>query len=466
MSPVSFTAVAEAVLVFLGAKYLAIIVPVVIIMLYALGVFYLRTSRQLRFLDLQAKAPLYTHLLETVDGLATIHAFGWHTAVREAGNELLDISLGPYYLLFLVQRWLNVVLDLFVAAAAFLLVTFSVLFAETTTSAYVAIALYNIMSFNSTLAQLISSWTSLETSLGAISRLRNFEERTPSERLAPQGNSILSGWLDQGAISFHNISASYPSRGKEQNMPSSPVPILKNITLDIKSGEKIGICGRTGSGKSSFIATLTRLLELDEGYILVDGFDISTIDPIILRGSLISVPQQPTVFPETIRSYLHQTPNRGESVRNIQSSVHDDQTLIDALTKVGLWSVVNSYGDAAGHGLDAQMSGLLISQGQKQLMCFARALLRRGQRKILLLDEATSAVDQGTEELMMQLIHTEFKEHTVLSIAHRLETLQGFDRIVVMGNGEIIETGEPGELLRRPNGRFRELWEASGQAVD
>ncbi|KAI1866048.1 uncharacterized protein JN550_008026 [Neoarthrinium moseri] len=456
----SFMAIAEAVLVFLGAKYLAAIIPVVIIALYVLGVFYLRTSRQVRFLDLQAKAPLYTHLLETVDGLATIRAFGWQMNVRDAGKKLLDASLGPYYLLFLIQRWLNVVLDLFVAVAAFLLVTFSVLFTESTTPAYVAIALYNIMSFNSTLAQLISSWTSLETSLGAISRLRTFEETTPAECVPAPGSSIPNGWPGSGAISITNISASYPRMNQAQESPSATAPALKEITLDIKPGEKIGICGRTGSGKSSLISTLPRLLELDEGRILIDGVDISTLDLATLRNGLVSVPQQSVVFPESVRSYLNQISSSEDATMEAKKYIHDDQALVDALTKVGLWSLVSTHRGTAGHGLDAEVSELPLSQGQKQLMCFARALLRRGQSRILLLDEATSAVDRSTEELMMQLIQTKFSEHTVVSVAHHLDTLQRFDRVVVMAKGEIVETGEPGELLKRPDGKYRELWES------
>lgn len=445
-------AIAEGTLVFLGARYIAVIVPVVIIILYALGVFYLRTSRQMRFLDLQAKAPLYTHLLETIDGLTTIRAFGWQTSVRETGNKLLDVSLRPYYLLFLIQRWLNVVLDMFVAVVAFLLVTFAVLLAEPTASAYVALAMYNVVSFNSTLAQLVSSWTSLETSLGAISRLRTFEEKTPTERPPAQEVNVPNGWPGRGAISLHNISASHPTGDKELDLTSPSAFVLKDITFDIKPGEKIGICGRTGSGKSSLIATLSRLLELNKGRILVDGIDISNIDLATLRGNLISVPQQPVLFPETIRLHLGQTPS-------------SDEALIDVLVKVGLWDMVRSHQGTAGDGLNAEVIGLPLSHGQKQLMCFARALLQRDRCKVLLLDEVTSALDRDTEQLIMRLIHTEFREHTVISVAHHLETLRGFDRVIVMERGGVAEAGEPEELLKKPGGKYRELWKVGEQGM-
>ncbi|CAI0653965.1 unnamed protein product, partial [Colletotrichum noveboracense] len=170
---------AGLVLIMIGVKYLAAVIPVLFVALYCLQAFYLRTSRQMRFLDLQAQAPLLTKLVETIDGISTIRAFGWQGAFRDSSLHLLDQSQRPYYLLICIQRWLTLVLDILVGAIAVLLVSLAMTIPESTSTGAIAIALYNVLNFNSSLATLITSWTELETSLGAISRLRTFESKTP-----------------------------------------------------------------------------------------------------------------------------------------------------------------------------------------------------------------------------------------------------------------------------------------------
>jgi len=177
--------------------------------LYVLQKFYLRTSRQIRYLDLEAKSPLYTHFTETLSGLATIRAFGWKPAFMRISSVLLDNSQKPYYLLYCIQRWLNVVLDLFVAGMALILVAFALNFRSTTTGGAIGLAMLNIINFNTSLSQLINSWTNLETSLGAIARLRSFLAETPRESQEGERQVPPPGWPTGGAIEFRNITASY-----------------------------------------------------------------------------------------------------------------------------------------------------------------------------------------------------------------------------------------------------------------
>ncbi|KAB8199402.1 P-loop containing nucleoside triphosphate hydrolase protein [Aspergillus parasiticus] len=226
-----------AVMVIIGAKYLAIMVPLALIMLYCLQKFYLRTSRQLRFLDLEAKSPLYSHFLETLNGLTTIRAFGWVSTFKETNIALLAESQRPYYLLYCIQRWLNLVLDIFVGALAVLLLTFAVTLSDITSPGALGVAMINLLNFNQDLANLIDSWTRMETSLGAIARLRDLENDTPQ----PAYHSYSKQWSFRRAIEFRQVSASYG--------PEKPL-VLANLSLRIEHGRTVAICGRTGSGET------------------------------------------------------------------------------------------------------------------------------------------------------------------------------------------------------------------------
>ncbi|KAL3301816.1 ABC transporter [Colletotrichum asianum] len=354
---------AGLVLIMIGAKYLAAVIPVLLVALYCLQAFYLRTSRQMRFLDLQAQAPLLTKLVETIDGISTIRAFGWQGAFRDSSLHLLDQSQRPYYLLFCIQRWLTLVLDILVGAIAVLLVSLAMTIPESTSTGAIAIALYNVLNVNSSLATLITSWTELETF-----------------------------WVTR---------------------PQSVVALAaasQHLTL-----------------------TIFKLLGLDSGSIVIDGIDISQVPNNVLRRRLIAIPQEPLLFPGTLRTNLFPR-TEGLGAGEIPS----DEALISALTKVSLWSAIS-----LGGGLDTDVSNLALSKGQKQLLCLARAIVRKHSSKILVLDEATSAVDQETEEMMAKIIETEFAAHTVVSIVHRPQALRGLHMVVTLQDGKILKVGPP-----------------------
>ena len=170
--------------------------------------FYLRTSRQLRFLDLEAKSPLYTHFTETLNGLHTIRAFGWEAEYQQEHSKRLDASQTPYYLLYCIRRWLNLVLDLLVAGIAIVLVTISVQSHWAVSSGAIGVALNNVLGFNMSLSGLINSWTTLETSLGAISRLKSFEQETKCEDQPMENVQPPAHWPKSGSIDFRDVSSS------------------------------------------------------------------------------------------------------------------------------------------------------------------------------------------------------------------------------------------------------------------
>jgi ATP-binding cassette, subfamily C (CFTR/MRP), member 1 len=205
----TFNIITEIIIITSGARYVAAIIPFCMFALYFVQAFYLRTSRQLRHLDLEAKSPLYTHFTETLSGLVTIRAMGWKQGFIEENNQRLNKSQVPFHLVFRVQVWLNIVLDFFVCFIATVLVAVAVLTRDSTSKAAIGLALLNIISFNNTLGFLINSWTSLETSLGAVARLRDFLLKIPEEALEIERQEPPLEWPTRGDIEFDNVTSSY-----------------------------------------------------------------------------------------------------------------------------------------------------------------------------------------------------------------------------------------------------------------
>lgn len=426
-----FMAIIQAIFVCVSASYFSIVLPFVLFLMYMLQKFYLRTSRQIRLMDLESKAPLYSNFLETLNGLVTIRAFGWTKDMEKRNMAFLDASQRPFYLLFCIQRWLMLVIDLLVAALAVILVALIVQFRHSADAGFVGLALINIMSFNMTLSALIIHWTATETSLGAVSRIKSFVDGTRSENLPMESQDVPPEWPSEGSIILSGVSASYTLDQQ---------PALHNISLKIPAGQKIGVCGPSGSGKSSFIALLLHMLEINNGSVTIDGVDLSTIPRKVLRNRLTVIPQEPVFLKGTIR-------------RNIDPlNLAENASVIEALQKVGLWSIVADAG-----GLDVSMEPEdLLSHGQRQLFCLARAMLRPS--KILVIDEATASVDLETDRLMQKIISDHFTDYTVIAVAHRLETIRDFDRVVVFENGGAVEYGEPDALLADEGSKFKALW--------
>ncbi|KAM5429329.1 hypothetical protein McanCB56680_000032 [Microsporum canis] len=424
------SAIVSGVLVFIGAGYIAAAIPLCILALLVVQFYYLRTSRQLRLLDIEAKAPLFSQFLETVGGVACIRAYGWTQSYTERHYKALNISQKPYYLLWCIQRWLILVLDLLNAGLAVTLVAIATNVRSASTP-FLGVALFNIVTFSSTLQTLVTSWTQLETALGAINRIRSYSQDVKDENLPRENGSVTDDWPQSGAIAFKNISASY----------ESPLePVLRDIDFSINAGEKVAICGRTGSGKSSLVSCLLRMLDMDSGTILVDDIDISTIPRQEVRRRLNTLPQEPFFLYGSVR----------ENIDPLKMAT--DENIINALRAVGLWEFLDSRG-----GLDEELAEDKLSHGQRQLFCLARAVVKQG--KILIMDEATSSVDAETDELMGSVLREKFKDTTVVAIAHKLNTVLDFDRVVLLDKGAVIEMGNPKELLSTPASAFYELYQ-------
>ncbi|KAF7947159.1 uncharacterized protein EAE97_004408 [Botrytis byssoidea] len=399
-------------LISLGSAWMAIKIPAVFMTLICIQRVYLRTSRRLRAIELELRSPIYSHFMENLNGLSSIRVLGWQEQFTDSMIEKVDRSQVPYYLFYCAQRWLQLVLDLVVGALAIIVIALAIKLCKSTDPGSLGLSLNNVLSFNETLSFLLQYWTQLEVSLGAISRTREFAHRTSSELKPLSPITLPHYWPVHGNIEIRNLNASYtPPQHSHSTTSLSPSTSARKWD---------------GSGKSSLLSSLLRLLEPSSGSITIDGIDLSNIDHQVLRERLLTVPQDNL---DPLAQYT-------------------DSQLIAALQKVHLWSLFSAL-----NGLATIAPSNFLSQGQKQLFGLARVILAAshtsGTGGILLLDEATSNIDRETDEMMQRIIREVFRGYTILVVAHRLDSIMDSERIIVLERGRVVEVGSPGEFLER-----------------
>ncbi|KAI1348175.1 ABC transporter [Xylaria sp. FL0043] len=436
-------AVGQAVVIALSSAWLALSYPLFLALLWVVQRVYLPTSKRLRLLDLEAKTPLYTNFLDTLMGLPTIRAFGWLHHHQSQNDALLDESQRPSYLLAMAQQWLMLTMNIIVALIAVILVALATQLGSDAGS--VGAGLVTLITLGGTLTQIVIAYTGLETSLGAISRLKSFGEETESEGAGKVDDIPHPLWPTQGRVQFRDVSASYDDENK----------VLRELNFMIDAGEKVALCGRTGSGKSSVFALLMRLIEPvpsnkpETSPILIDDLPLDKIDHTILRERILSASQDPVFLPA------------GTSFRqNLDPWTQATEAECTAVLRdLDFAAIVADKG-----GLDAPLTAL--SAGQKQLFSLARMVLRRRVRLrqmgvdggLLLLDEATSSADAETMRRVRMLLRDEFAAYTVLMVTHHRDVAVGCDRVIVLDGGAVVEEGTPDELLEREDSWFRKLF--------
>ena len=405
-----------------GSKYAAPIIPFYILVLWSIQYFYLRTSRQLRLLDLESVSPLYSHITESSNGIEHIRASHWQEAFIQQLIVRLDRSQKPYYYLFAIQRWLTLVLGLATFVIAVVLVSFALNFIESTSETALGLALLNLITFSSSVADFVDSWVDLETSLGAVSRIRNFTSNTPTEEdVDTYEPELLENWPETGTIEFESVKASY------KPLEDSNKRVLDDVSVTIPHGSKVAITGRTGSGKSSLLLMLLHFLQY-EGTVTIDGKDIRRVPRQTLRERLTTLTQDGVRLDGSVRTNL-------DPLETATSEGSHDDAMMSVLRRVGLWSMIE-----AGGGLDANLLGLGLSHGQMQLLSLARAVFhqQRTKSKIVLVDEATSNVDLDTDKCMQEVMTESFAGCTVVIIAHRVHVIEGADKVLRMEGGRIV----------------------------
>ncbi|KAF0639068.1 hypothetical protein FPSE5266_00902 [Fusarium pseudograminearum] len=421
-----------------AVSWFAISIPFVVAVLVLIQRFYVRTSKQLRLIEIEHKAPLFSHFLETISGLATIRAFGWTQPYTDKVLTRIDDAQKPSYLLNCIQRWLTLVLDMVVAFLTIILVIFAVTLREKINPSLLGIALVNMMRLGTNMKGIVLNWSILETSLGAIARIRMFCSSAPNEEKPGENKNPEEAWPRYGGLEVKNVDVQYDHTTE---------PVLRGLSFSLKPGEKLGICGRSGSGKSSFVQALLRMAEVVNGQITLDGEDISVIPRHLIRQRLSCLTQDPFVFGDSIRANLD------------PCNASSDDEIRNALERVGILSVIQAKIDSDRILLDEKMDENFLSHGQRQLFCLARALLKKSS--LLILDEPTSSVDTQTDARMQEVIRTEFSECTIIMIAHRIDTLLDLDKVAVLDRGSLVEFGVPQELLTDAGGAFTKLYRAN-----
>ncbi|KAM3479993.1 hypothetical protein MY8738_005196 [Beauveria namnaoensis] len=434
---------AQIIVMSLVQTEVAFAVPVCAVVVYFVQRVYLRTSRQLRVLDLEAKASLYSGFHETIDGLPTIRAFGWQAAVEQRNIDAVDLSMRPVFLMRCLNRWLLIVLELIVNTVAIAIVLLAVMGGDER-GTRIGVALNLVILTNKTLIALVLGFTDLEVSLGAISRLKTVDEMTPQEDLPRETQMPPKHWPIHGDLVLSNLCTGY--RFNQD--------VLHHVCLVADTGSKLVVCGRTSSGKSTIFMSLLRLIE-STGTISVDGWNILNIPRSIVRSRcFIAVPQDAIIFKDaSLRFNLDPT------------TTVNDENLRDALESTGLWIAFSDAHDQAAHILDQKLSSLApLSAGQQQLFALARAVAQkhrarpysdseelvpcRRSKPIGLLDELTAFMDSATETKVYNVVEREFVEegHTVVIVSHRLDGLlrrlrQGRDAVAVLKDGQVtVET--------------------------
>lgn len=282
--------VAQFIVVAVSSKYLGATIPVLAAAFYLVQRVYLRTSRQLRLLDIESKAPLYTHLTETLTGLITVRAFQWEDRFDRKNLRLLDDSRRPSYLLASVQCWLVFVVDMIVAGVAICFVTLASTLRDAIGPSSMAVGLTSIIGFSGAAKTFITLWVALEIAIGAVARVKTFtgsielegqdKHEYPPIDLTPK----LAGWPTRGAVEIKSLTASYDDSGI----------CLSSVSMSIQPGERVAVCGRTGSGKSSLTLCLLRLLGIDSGSITIDGIDLTAVAHDAVRERLVALPKNPS----------------------------------------------------------------------------------------------------------------------------------------------------------------------------
>ncbi|KAL1718255.1 P-loop containing nucleoside triphosphate hydrolase protein [Schizophyllum commune] len=415
-------------LVFYIFPYLGIIFAPLGILYYVVALYYRKSSVETKRLDAILRSSLYASYTEALTGLPTIRAYASQDRFITRSEQGQDRQNKATYVSISIQAWLTVRLDLFGNILILGTGLFAAGFRKSVNPAKIgAIISYCLPN------QIVTQYAELEQNMNAVERILNYSE-LPAEAPPTTPEDPPADWPSQGRIEFKDVEMAY--------RPGLPL-VLKGVSFTIEPGEKVGIVGRTGAGKSTVIQALFRMTELRGGSIEVDGYDTSKIGLDVLRSRMALVPQDSTLFLGTLRENLDPTGTR------------TDAELLSALHSVHL--VHEGNADDPKFSLDAAIAdeGSNYSAGEKQLLALCRALVK--QSKVIALDEATANVDVDTDAKLQRTIRTEFKSRTLLCIAHRLNTIAYYDKIIVMDDGRVAEVGSVLGLFDTEGSIFRSL---------
>ena len=419
--------------------------PVIILIAILLLLYFISAGRDINRLNGTSRSPIVSLFSETILGVTTIRTFNQEIPSKKKFYKKLDDYYGVMLYRYGMDNWFCMSLDVVSHLYLTYVLIRTILDIDNFDAAAIGLMLDYSIEISEELLEAFEQASQVERSLVSLERCDAFT-KLPSENYEDEKlkeskyNLSDTSWPSNGKLTFENFSIKYRD---DCDLA------LKNINLEINPGEKIGIIGRTGSGKSSLTLSLFRIIEAFEGKIDIDGENIRDIPLKKLRRSLSIVPQEPFLLEGTLKTNLDPL------------NLYSDSELEEVLKVVKLYEMLEQ--DKANqntvlNGLDTKIKeyGNNLSFGCRQLLCFARAILRKS--KIIILDEATSSVDQNTEDIITNAVDVMFKDSTVITIAHRINTVKTCDKVIVMDEGQIVEIGNPNELIKNKNGKFYSLY--------
>ncbi|XP_072509634.1 ATP-binding cassette sub-family C member 9 isoform X3 [Notamacropus eugenii] len=415
--------------------------PVFLVALVPLGIafyfiqkYFRVASKDLQELDDSTQLPLLCHFSETAEGLTTIRAFRHETRFKQRMLELTDTNNIAYLFLSAANRWLEVRTDYLGACIVLTAAVASIAsITETSYSGLVGLGLLYALTITNYLNWVVRNLADLEVQMGAVKKVNSFlTMESENYEGAMDPSQVPEHWPQEGEIKIHDLCVRY-----ENNLK----PVLKHVKAYIKPGQKVGICGRTGSGKSSLSLAFFRMVDIFDGKIVIDGIDISKLPLHTLRSRLSIILQDPILFSGSIRFNL-----------DPECKCTDDR-LWEALEIAQLKNMVKLLPG----GLDAVVTegGENFSVGQRQLFCLARAFVRKSS--ILIMDEATASIDMATENILQKVVMTAFADRTVVTIAHRVSSIMDAGLVLVFSEGILVECDSVPNLLAHKNGLFSTL---------
>ncbi|KAF9333900.1 hypothetical protein BG006_003010 [Podila minutissima] len=472
------------IIIIISVNMPAFLIPAVfIVAIYiVIGLLYVPISRDLKRINSNSRSPILNHFNETLNGLATIRAYGFERQFMTKNLDNLDDNNRSFFLLWSTNRWLHWRVDVTGASVSFITGILVLQSWGKIEPGWAALSLTYSLMFTTTIVWVIRMYATNEMNLNSVERLTEYMELEEEPPAVIEGSRPPAHWPHAGEIVVDHLVMKYA--------PDTPA-VIKDVSFRIKAGEKIGVVGRTGSGKSTFAISLFRFMEPTSGSITIDGIDITKIGLHDLRTNLTIIPQDPILFKGTLRSNLDPFGEREdrdlwEALRRSHlipsSSAPSKRTSLDMTpasssssslaterNKTPAGSIKSSVTaeseivDSSKVTLDTPVkaNGSNFSQGQRQLIALARALVR--QSKIIVMDEATASVDFETDLKIQGTIRQEMGASTILTIAHRIRTIADFDRVLVMNAGEVAEFDKPLTLMQREGSIFRSMCERSSE---
>lgn len=409
---------------------------------------FIPASRILKRIRSVKKSPVFSHLQESVNGVETLRAYQQEDRFIFMNKKNVDSVTSADNTMISANRWLSMRLQYIssmIVCLSSVMIMSSLSYGTPLSPGLVGFIMSYVLDITGSLNAIVRFWADIESKSVALERVVEYCNLKPEAEMVIENNRPVASWPSDGSIEFKNYSTRY-----RENLS----PVLKNISLNIKPSEKIGIVGRTGAGKSSLTLALFRIIEPIEGNIDIDSINTSNIGLYDLRYHLNIIPQEAHAFEGTIRQNLDPFDD------------YTDEELWKVLELAHLKKYVENMSsgedDKEAVGLKAKVleSGSNLSSGQRQLLCLARALLKK--TRVLILDEATAAVDVQTDKIIQQTIKDEFSDRTIISIAHRIDTVMHSDRILVLDKGEIKEFDSPKKLLENKDSIFYSLCKEGG----